>query len=550
MVRWYDPVLLAKTGIRAAISTAVGQVADNREVHAALTRAPEVFDHSHDVAPEKDFWFDFVADMGDGWQATNAVARVICQEELSLESGKIPRGSLLVMGGDEVYPTPSRQAYRERTIAPWNDAAKTLEPFETKLYALPGNHDWYDGLHAFNEIFCRGDRSSDVMIGESFDCLKTVQTHSYFALKLKQGWWLCGIDIALNDQIDKVQNDFFSEVAKQIKEGDRLIMCAPTPSWVKQARGVAGATDLLDNVVGILTANGGKLRLVLTGDQHHYARFGAGDESVTLITAGGGGAFMHPTHKLPTSVNIKPDGHSKEEFEKKHCYPSPDISAKLTWHNLLFPIKNPSFAVATGLVYLLLVWFLETRSLPAEKALGINIIEMMQNHISVPDTLTYFFTLLPRSPEFAIIVTMVAAALIAFNNTRNRWARVSVGLVHTALHITGLVLAYCMAILLLTMLPESLQTRTVGFPLFIATLFVSGSILAGLIFGLYLIFSLNVLGWQWTNTFSALRIADYKNFLRLKISSDGSLTVHAVGIDDIGASPLKSHLIEDPVVIK
>lgn len=54
---------------------------------------------------------------------------------------------------------------------------------------------------------------------------------------------------------------------------------------------------------------------------------------------------------------------------------------------------------------------------------------------------------------------MVATVLIAFNMTQNLWARVSVGLLHTLAHITGLVFAYCMAILFLTLLPVELQTK-------------------------------------------------------------------------------------------
>lgn len=550
MVQWYDPVLLAKTGIRAAVSTAVGQVADNRDVHAALTAPPKIFDHSNKDQAGQDFWFDFVADLGDGWQATNTVAKAICQDFLDAGSEKVPRGKVLIMGGDEVYPTPSRQAYRERTIAPWNDACEGLEPFETRLYALPGNHDWYDGLHAFNEIFCRGERSSTVSVGESFDCLKTAQTHSYFALKMNHGWWLCGIDIALNEQIDQVQNDFFFEVAKKIKKGDRLILCAPTPSWIKQARGITGATELLNRVTGLLSANGGELRLVLTGDLHHYSRYGASDDQVTLMTAGGGGAFMHPTHKLPDVVSIKPDGSKSQSFTRQKCYPSRQISVRLTWHNLLFPFNNRKFALTSGLIYVLLVWFLETRNLAADQGLGSKIIEMIGDHTSVTHTLSHFFSLIPRSPEFAIVVAMVAAALIAFNIRRDFWARVSVGLLHTLLHITGLVVAYCMAILFLTLLPTDLQTRAIGFSLFVLMLFVAGSIFAGLIFGAYLIFSLNVLGWQWTNAFSALRIADYKNFLRFKIRPDGALVIYPFGIDDIGADPVKAHLIEGPFIIK
>jgi len=36
MVRWYEPWLLMQTGFRAAITTSVGQLSDNRELTAAL----------------------------------------------------------------------------------------------------------------------------------------------------------------------------------------------------------------------------------------------------------------------------------------------------------------------------------------------------------------------------------------------------------------------------------------------------------------------------------------------------------------------------------
>lgn len=550
MVRWYDPFLLAKIGLRAAVSTAVGQVADNRQVHASLSDPPQVFDHSGDVGSGEDFWFDFVADLGDGWQSTNAVASVICQPSVNTDDEQIPRGSILIMGGDEIYPDPSIQGYQERTIDPWNHACADQEAFETTLYSVPGNHDWYDGLHAFHDVFCSASRTGKVSIGASFDCLKPSQTHSYFALKLKQDWWLCGIDIALNDRLDNIQINFFTEVAKQIKSGHRVILCAPTPSWVKEQTGETGATKLLDEVAGLLTENGGEMRLVLTGDVHHYARYGDRSGPLNLITAGGGGAFLHPTHMLPETVIVKPDGEKPESFDLQKQYPASSTSAKLTWQNLLFPWKNRSFAVASGLVYVLLVWFLETRSLNAGDPMGKTIIHMMESHISITDTLLHFFSLIPRSPEFAIIVALVAVALIGFNVTHNRLAGIAVGLAHTLLHITGLVFAYCMAILFLTMLPDSLQVREFGFVFFVVTLFITGSILGGMIFGIYLIFALNVLGWQWTNAFSSLRIADYKNFLRLKLDAAGNLTVYAIGINKVAAKPLKPHLIEKIKILK
>lgn len=82
--------------------------------------------------------------------------------------------------------------------------------------------------------------------------------------------------------------------------------------------------------------------------------------------------------------------------------------------------------------------------------------------------------------------------------------------------------------------------------------------------------SLNVFGRHSNEAFSALRIEDYKNFLRLHIAKDGSLTVFPIGIervprrwkptgsaspydpqlepDDPAATP--PHLIEPPVVVE
>ena len=62
---------------------------------------------------------------------------------------------MLVFGGDEVYPTPSRAEYHRRLIVPWETAAGDARLDESPhVFAIPGNHDWYDGLSAFARLFC------------------------------------------------------------------------------------------------------------------------------------------------------------------------------------------------------------------------------------------------------------------------------------------------------------------------------------------------------------------------------------------------------------
>ena len=50
-----------------------------------------------------------------------------------------------------------------------------LEGAPPDMYALPGNHDWYDGLTSFMRLFCQGG-----WVG----AWRTRQRRSYFAVKL------------------------------------------------------------------------------------------------------------------------------------------------------------------------------------------------------------------------------------------------------------------------------------------------------------------------------------------------------------------------------
>src|SRR5688572_10322906 len=166
MAGWYDPRLLVQTGIRVAISTVFGQFADKREAIAAANAVePQPFSDSFDYAKKyegRDFWLDYLADTGDGWNPTYAMARLVTADALVVpDAGTLPRGGVLLLGGDQVYPTASKEQYKDRLLGPFDEA---YGPGEVKrwhegsgpdLYAIPGNHDWYDGLNAFFGTFCR-----------------------------------------------------------------------------------------------------------------------------------------------------------------------------------------------------------------------------------------------------------------------------------------------------------------------------------------------------------------------------------------------------------
>ena len=67
-------------------------------------------------------------------------------------------------------------------------------------FAIPGNHDWIDGLETFQRhIQHRGWLGGWLL----------PQENSYFALHLPQGWWVFGLDLALLDDIDLCQCRYF-----------------------------------------------------------------------------------------------------------------------------------------------------------------------------------------------------------------------------------------------------------------------------------------------------------------------------------------------------
>ena len=74
------------------------------------------------TADDDEFWLDYVADLGDGFNATYSVAYLLAQPELDVDGERLPRGQALVMGGDQVYPTASGQAYEDRFQGPYRAA--------------------------------------------------------------------------------------------------------------------------------------------------------------------------------------------------------------------------------------------------------------------------------------------------------------------------------------------------------------------------------------------------------------------------------------------
>ena len=108
MTGWYDPGQLARTGVQVAISTIFGRHADRRQLQGLAKEgeppAKPFYDAPPVAGPNGEFWFDYIADVGDGFNPTYTMACCVTEPELTLNGEQTQQGQLLIFGGDEVYP--------------------------------------------------------------------------------------------------------------------------------------------------------------------------------------------------------------------------------------------------------------------------------------------------------------------------------------------------------------------------------------------------------------------------------------------------------------
>ncbi len=622
MVRWFSPTLLANAALRAFVSPVLGTFADPRSSQAnvdgfdavAMQALAYRYDYSDPASLDDNgaVWVDYIADTGDGFDSTYAVASLVAEDSLTVaRSGSelkhtLPGGQLLILGGDQVYPYPSRDEYRERFEVPFRMAFS--EKARPRLcFAIPGNHDWYDGLNSFDFLFCQaryGQR--DTNIGS----LHLQQHRSYFAIKLPYNWWVLGCDIQFSDYLDAGQTRYFQSVAARMKEeaGDlehKVIMCTAAPGWQYEQREAHAANSNLRIVAGIVEAAGAKICAVISGDTHHYSRYYSAELGLNLITAGGGGAFLHPTHQLYDDIKFRWQGND-HAFDLKCRPPADPASAKLeqavfpsktrsfwlTWRNIFFPIWNPTFATLLGTFYWLMTWmYSQTPIIGRENC---QIPGRPQNWPLVEDILVYYRETCGVSGLGDIIGISIQAGvyqfllgifgllllliLIGYADSKRRWKKVLIGSLHWLIHLGAMVGVYILinrfgywswlgdwtTQALGPLLGAWLGLVRAG--VYMLQMIVGGGMVAGFVWGFYLFFCCAFGRRHWDEAFSALRLPDYKNFLRMKIERE-RLTIYPIGVtrvptriewrpgegkDDgkmVPIRPMAPHLIDGPIEI-
>jgi hypothetical protein len=297
-------------------------------------------------------WIDWVADTGDDRDVSHSVGQMVFGEYEVDDGGAtltLPRGDVLLFGGDTAYPVATADEIYRRVVQPWNEVLAKLDDDSPRLLlGIPGNHDWYDGLDGFGRLFRKSapfdpeaDEDSEASPRPSsvpqparrrnvglisrylhldelggtlqtiVDLLKAaralwrgkgisrrsrlvlrgyvpVQESSYWALPLAPGLDLWGVDRQLGG-LDYRQRVYFRSRRRDVARSSAIWFVAPDP-----ALAFGEPWEFGDRMLRAcdLTLESDRV-LYQCGDMHQYERRVL-NGSMHVI-AGGGGAFLHGT---------------------------------------------------------------------------------------------------------------------------------------------------------------------------------------------------------------------------------------------------------------
>ncbi|XP_059637902.1 uncharacterized protein LOC132279866 [Cornus florida] len=465
MVPWYSGTSadLFKTvfDLLVSVTVFVGRF-DMRMMQAAMSRVQDgaqqedfLYDH---FSEKDDLWFDFMADTGDGGNSSYSVARLLAQPFIRLRSDDdavctLPRGDLLLIGGDLAYPNPSAFTYETRLFRPFENALQPpawykddhvainkpelpcgmseLKQYDgPQCFVIPGNHDWFDGLQTFMRYICHKSWLGGWLMP---------QKKSYYALQLPKRWWVFGFDLALHCDIDVYQFKFFSElIQEKVGDDDSVIIVTHEPNWLLDWYW----NDTTGKNISYLIRDclKGRCKLRVAGDLHHYMRHSyvppdTPDKPVYvqhLLVNGCGGAFLHPTHVFSNFNKLY-----GTSYENKAAYPSVEDSSRIALGNILkFRKKNWQFDFIGGIIYFVLVFSM----FPLCKLDHILQDDTFSGHLgsffsTVWDAFMYMLGHSYVSLAGALSLFIAAFSFVPSKVSRKR--RVVIGILHVSAHLAA-----------------------------------------------------------------------------------------------------------------
>jgi hypothetical protein len=311
-----------------------------REWMAHLADPPPAIDRAR---PDGRCRLLVVGDPGEGdssqWALIPAVLRLA------------ERSDFMVVCSDVIYPTGDVNDYPEKFFAPYARYGKPI-------FALPGNHDWYDELQGFAFNFCdrrpprrsmrshlpfylrplwrrprrlrRGTREArDAFSGRP----DVAQPAPYWAMDLGP-LVLVAIDTGISGEIDREQARWLRRVSSEVDKPKVLLTGKPLVVDGQRHRGAIEGEPTL-TVDHVVRDRDHRYVAAIGGDIHNYQRYPIrldDGRRIEYVVAGGGGAFMHATHRIgPVDVGNVSEQHRDAD-------PAPGDSFRC------FPLRGASLA--------------------------------------------------------------------------------------------------------------------------------------------------------------------------------------------------------------
>ncbi|MGW5637045.1 metallophosphoesterase family protein [Streptomyces sp. NPDC003832] len=328
-ISWLDPRMLwaARNGVLASwFGDPTGRTRARWVAQRAAAGAPADKVIRRDD-PDR-FSFLVIGDTGEGDEPQYAVVPGL----LKAGAGT----SFAVLASDVIYPVGGADDYGPKFFRPYRD-------YRAPIYAIPGNHDWYEDLGAFMRVFC-GDapplapepkprpltgpwlrgllwhrpRDTD---GLRLDEARKYRSDPAQAALQPGPYWavdagpvrVVGIDTGLLGRLDAEQGAWLREVSRDPRP---KILITGSPLYVDGAHHpceIEGGGTVDD----IVRDPAHRYVAAIGGDIHNYQRYPVrvGDRTIQYVVAGGGGAFMHATH---TIGRVDVAGVTERDFR---CYP-------------------------------------------------------------------------------------------------------------------------------------------------------------------------------------------------------------------------------------
>jgi len=257
----------------------------------------------------------------------------------------------MVIASDVIYPAGGAASYECNFYDVYAGYGKPI-------YAVPGNHDWYDGLTGFMFHLCGVENAPagpggsllrrllwrrPPRLGEAERARLRALRDGRPATGQPAPYWLLdtgllqlvGIDTGITGGIDRDQAAWLRRVSAASDKPKILITGKPlVVDGTRHPGAIEGEPDA--SVDAIVRERAHNYVAAIGGDIHNYQRYPVEVEpgrTLQYLVSGGGGAFMHATHTIP---RVALDGVAEEHFR---CYPLRGDS--LSFYSRLYERRIP-----------------------------------------------------------------------------------------------------------------------------------------------------------------------------------------------------------------